>query len=76
MAIRKIKADMVILGVQKQELVESIQGLEQLKPVLQKQVIYANGKNTKQGLKDAKELGKHFDTAITAMQMVLSGYPD
>lgn len=37
------------------------------------QVIKGNGRNTKQGLIDAAEMGKHFDTAIDAMTMLLAG---
>lgn len=32
-----------------------------------------NGRNRQQGLFDAAELGKHFDTAIDAMTMLLAG---
>ena len=35
-----------------------------------------NGRNTKQGLVDAAELGKHFDTAIDAMTMLLAGFKE
>lgn len=72
---RKID-DMVVLGVGQEDLLNSIAGLEQLKPILQEQVKIANGKNIRQGIKDASELGKHFDTAITAMQMVLGAFPE
>lgn len=72
---RKIE-DMVLLGVGQEDLIDAINGLEQLKPILQKQVKILNGKDVKQGIEDAKELGKHFDTAITAMQMVLGGFPE
>ncbi|MFR6365487.1 toxin PIN [Gallintestinimicrobium sp.] len=56
-----------------EELENSIAGLSQLKPILQTQVMKGNGRNTKQGLIDATELGKHFDTAIDAMVMLLTG---
>lgn len=72
---RKIE-DMVLLGVWQEDLLDAINSLEQLKPILQKQVKILNGKDVKQGIEDAKELGKHFDTAITAMQMVLGGFPE
>ena len=62
------------VGVSQEDLEESIAGLRQLKPILQKQVMIGNGHDTKQGLKDAAELGKHFDTAIDAMCMLLSGF--
>lgn len=72
---RKIE-DMVLFGVGQEDLLDAINSLEQLKPILQKQVKILNGKDVKQGIEDAKELGKHFDTAITAMQMVLGGFPE
>lgn len=43
---------------------------------MQTQVIKGNGRNTKQGLIDAAELGKHFDTAIDAMTMLLAGFKE
>lgn len=35
-----------------------------------------NGSNKEQGRKDAEELGKHFDTAIDSMIILLAGFPD
>ncbi len=64
------------VGVSQEDLEESIAGLRELKPILQQQVMIGNGRDTKQGLKDAAELGKHFDTAIDAMTILLSGFPD
>ena len=58
------------------ELLDAIQGMKLLKPVLQKQVLIGNGKNIDQGIEDAKKLGKHFDTAIKSMsiiEMMISG---
>lgn len=43
---------------------------------LQTQVMKGNGRNTKQGIIDAAELGKHFDTAIDAMTMLLAGFKE
>ena len=63
----------VVIGVKKEDLEDSISGLSQLKHFLQRAVIHANGNNKKQGLIDSEELGKHFDTAITAMIMMLGG---
>lgn len=40
------------------------------------QAMKGNGRNTKQGLIDAAELGKHFDTAIDAMTMLLAGFKE
>lgn len=56
----------------KEELVDSIAGLEQLKPILQQQLVKGNmhGK----GDADADELGKHFDTAITSMTILVAGF--
>ena len=66
----------VMVSVKKEDLEDSIAGLSQLKPLLQAQVVMANGTNRKQGLEDSAELGKHFDTAITAMQMLLGGFDE
>ena len=64
------------VAINEDELLDAIQGMKLLKPVLQKQVLIGNGKNIDQGIKDAKELGKHFDTAIKSMsiiEMMISG---
>lgn len=74
--IEYIGKGLVKVGVKQEELEESIAGLKQLKPILQRQVFSANGRNRQQGMKDAKELGKHFDTAIESMTILLSGFPD
>jgi len=66
----------VKIGVKQEDLEDSINGLQQLKPILQQQVKIGNGKNIRQGIVDANELGKHFDTAIDAMTMLLAGFPD
>lgn len=58
-----------ILKLSKEDLESSINGLSQIKPVLQKQCLMANMDG--QGKEDAKELGKHFDTAINSMITVL-----
>ncbi len=67
------------VAINEDELLEAMQAIEQLKPVLQKQLLIANGRNRIQGIKDAKELGKHFDTAIKSMsiiEMMISGEED
>ena len=61
----------VVVGVKKEDLEDSLAGLSQLKPIIQRNVMLCNGHNVKQGKKDAAELGKHFDTAIIAMTMLL-----
>ena len=73
MSVERIGKGYVKIYVSEEELENSIDGLSQLKPILQVQVMKWNGKNTKQGLIDAAELGKHFDTAIDAMVMILAG---
>lgn len=73
MSIERIGKGYVKICVSEEELEDSINGLSKLKPILQAQVIKGNGGNTKQGLIDAAELGKHFDTAIDAMTMLLVG---
>ena len=73
MSVEHIGKGYVKICVSEEELENSIAGLSQLKPVLQAQVMKGNGRNTEQGLIDAAELGKHFDTAIDAMTMLLAG---
>lgn len=59
-----------VLKISKEDLEESLNGLSSLKPILQRQVKIAN-EDKKQGEIDAKELGKHFDTAINSMITIL-----
>lgn len=73
MSAEHIGKGYVKICVSEEELENSIAGLSQLKPILQAQAMKGNGRNTKQGLIDAAELGKHFDTAIDAMTMLLAG---
>ena len=73
MSVEHIGKGYVKICVSEEELENSIAGLSQLKPILQTQVIKGN---TKQGLIDAAELGKHFDTAIDAMTMLLVGFKE
>ena len=58
-----------VLKLSEEGLEDSIAGLSQLKPILQKKCLEANvdGK----GKEDAKERGEHFETAINAMITVL-----
>lgn len=74
MSVEHIGNGYTKIGVGKEELEDSIAGLSQLKPILQAQAIKGNGKDKRQGLIDAAELGKHFDTAIDAMTMLLVGF--
>lgn len=74
--IENIGDGFIKVGVKQEDLENSIAGLTQLKPILQMQVIRSNGKNKIQAAIDSAELGKHFDTAIDAMTMLLSGFPD
>lgn len=73
MSVEHIGKGYVKICVSEEELEDSIAGLSQLKPILQAQVMKGNGRNRQQGLFDAAELGKHFDTAIDAMTMLLAG---
>lgn len=75
-SVEHIGKGYVKICVSEEELENSIAGLSQLKPVLQAQVMKGNGRNTEQGLIDAAELGKHFDTAIDAMTMLLAGFKE
>lgn len=76
MSVEHIGNGYVKICVSEEELENSIAGLSQLKPILQTQVMKGNRRNTKQGLIDAAELGKHFDTAIDAMTMLLAGFKE
>lgn len=76
MSVEHIGKGYVKICVSEEELENSIAGLSQLKPILQTQVMKENERNTKQGLIDAAELGKHFDTAIDAMTMILAGFKE
>ena len=58
-----------VLKLSKEGLESSINGLSQIKPVLQKKCLEANIDG--QGKKDAEELGEHFETAINVMITVL-----
>jgi hypothetical protein len=57
----------VVLKITMEELEDAIPSMSELKPILQEQVRRLNGKNKAQGEIDAKELGKHFETAINSM---------
>ena len=74
--MEKINNGMVKIGVKQEDLEDSIGGLSQLKPILQEQVLIGNGSNKEQGRKDAEGLGKHFDTAIDSMIILLAEFPD
>ena len=76
MSVEHIGKGYVKICVSEEELENSIAGLSQLKPILQTQVMKEKGRNTKQGLIDTAELGKHFDTAIDAMTMLLVGFKE
>lgn len=76
MSVEHIGKGYVKICVSEEELENSIAGLSQLKHILQAQAMKGNGRNTKQGLIDAAELGKHFDTAIDAMTMLLAGFKE
>lgn len=61
--VEKIGKDLVKVEVSQEDLEEA-------------QVIKSNGADRRQAAIDVKELGRHFDTAIDAMTMLLSGFPD
>lgn len=74
--VEKIGNNLVKVGVSQKDLEDSISGLSQLKPVLQALVIKSNGADKRQASIDSMEIGKHFDTAVDAMTVLLSGFPD
>lgn len=76
MSVFNIGSDCVAIALKKEDLEDSISGLSQLKPILQAQLIKSNGADKRQAAIDVKTLGKHFDTAIDAMTILLSGFGD
>lgn len=76
MGIERIGNGYVKIAVSQEDLEESISALRLLKPILQARVIKSNGPNKRQAAVDARQLGKHFDTAINAMAMLLSGFEE
>lgn len=76
MSVHKLNSHYVAITLKQEDLEESIAGLQQLKPILQAQVIRGNGSNKKQAAIDSAELGKHFETAIDAMTMILTQFDD
>ena len=76
MSVFNIGGDYVAIALKQEDLEDSINGLSQLKPILQAQLIKSNGANKRQAAIDVKQLGKHFDTAVDAMTILLSGFDD
>lgn len=72
--VEQIENGMVKIGVTQEALEESIDGLSQLKPLLQ--MVVSRQQDKKQAAIDYAELGQHFDTAIDAMTILLLGFPD
>lgn len=72
--VERIGNGMVKIGVTQESLEESIDGLSQLKPLLQ--MVVSRQQDSKQAAIDYAELGQHFDTAIDAMTILLLGFPD
>lgn len=71
-----MKEKYVVLKVKKEDLEDAIDGFKLLKPMIQSQVRSGNGNNIAQADKDVAEVGKHFDTAITSMTMLLGSIMD
>lgn len=76
MSIERIGNGYIKIAVNQEDLEESLSALSQLKPILQAQVIKSNGPNKRQAAIDVRQLGKHFDTAINAMTMLLSEFEE
>ena len=69
--------DYVVLKVSQQQLEEAVEGLQQLKPLIVQQVIKGNQimrSSKEQTETDVKEVTAHFETAITAMYMLLNSF--
>lgn len=69
--IKNMGEDRVIISLTEDELLDAIENFKVLKPMMQNIVRKANGSDTKQGTKDAVELGHDFDVAIEAMTMLV-----
>ncbi len=59
-----------VMALNEEKLKESIDGLSQIKPILQNKCLQINLDG--QGEKDSEQLGEHFQTAIDAMFTVLA----
>jgi len=64
----------VKVGISHDDLTQSIMNLGLLKPLLQKILESINSDGL--GKEDAAAVAKDLDTAITAMTMLLSGFPE
>lgn len=67
----------VVLQVSQEQLEEAVAGLQQLKPIIAQQVALGNqkmGSSKEQTETDVREVTAHFDTAITAMYMLLNNF--
>ena len=69
--IKNMGKDRVIISLTEDELLDAIENFKVLKPMMQNIVRKANSSDTKQGTKDAVELGHDFDVAIEAMTMLV-----
>lgn len=69
--IKNMGENRVIISLTEDELLDTIANFKALKPMMQNIVRKANGSDTKQGTKDAVELGHDFDVAIEAMTMLV-----
>lgn len=69
--IKNMGENRVIISLTEDELLDTIANFKALKPMMQNIVRKANGSDTKQGMKDAAELGHDFDVAIEAMTMLV-----
>lgn len=69
--IKNMGENRVIISLTEDELLDTIANFKALKPMMQNIVRKVNGSDTKQGTKDAVELGHDFDVAIEAMTMLV-----
>jgi hypothetical protein len=76
MSVENMGNGYIKVSVKQEDLEESIEGLRQLKPILQAQVTRGNGNNKRQAAIDRAEIGKHFDTAINAMLILYSAFEE
>lgn len=67
----------IVLQISQEQLEEAVAGLQQLKPIIAQQVALGNqkmGSSKEQTETDVREVTAHFDTAITAMYMLLNNF--
>lgn len=79
MSRENLNNGLVKIEVSQEELENSISGLEQLLPVIERLVVkgsYFSGQGKKETREEITELREHFKTAIDSMTMILLNFPE